>query len=62
MAEAEDQHAASPVTDAMLVAWTATADAHCSKPGEVNWVWMVRSLIAEVYRLGRKNPSLQKMH
>lgn len=40
------------------------ADAHAPylPLGGVNWVMMVRSLIAEIYRLGRKNPSLEKLN
>ena len=56
MAGTEDQHAPSLVTNGMLVAWAAVADAHIPKLGEVNWTWIVRSLIAEVYRQGRRNP------
>lgn len=48
-----DQHAAIPVTDKMLKAWSLMADASAEymRPGEANWVMMVRSLIAEISRL-----------
>lgn len=44
--------AAVPVTDKMLEAWSILADAHAPYmlPGEVNWVMIVRSLIAEIRR------------
>lgn len=44
---------AVPVTAALLDAWLMMADAHASRMtlGAVNWVMMVRSLIAEVRRL-----------
>jgi hypothetical protein len=49
----EDQFAACPITGALLEAWAMTADAHepLIRPGQVNWVMMVRSLIAEIHRL-----------
>jgi hypothetical protein len=54
MAGTEDQYAPCPVTDEMLKAWTMMADVQGPlRPGAVNWVMMVRSLIAEIERLKR---------
>lgn len=46
----ENQTATVVVTDELLVAWAALADAEANrrKLGEVNWAMIVRSLIAEI--------------
>lgn len=47
---AENQMAPVIVTDEMLAAWSLLTDAQVSKMrlGEINWVMIVRSLIAEI--------------
>lgn len=50
-----DQAAAKkPVTEQDLVAWSLVADAAAPvmRPGDINWTMIVRSLVAEVRRLG----------
>lgn len=46
----EDQTASVIVTDELLAAWSVLADAEAShvKLGGINWVMIVRSLIAEI--------------
>lgn len=55
----EDQTAPVPVTDRMLDAWIMMADDHVAflRLGEVNWVMMVRSLVAEIRRLKSTIPN-----
>jgi hypothetical protein len=54
----ENQSAAVPVTDRLLETWSVIADTYEPRMrlGEVNWVMMVRSLIAEVHNLRRVEP------
>jgi hypothetical protein len=46
----EDQMAPVIVTDELLASWSILADAALPhmKPGGINWVMIVRSLIAEI--------------
>lgn len=56
----EDQLAAIPVTDECLRVWEIISNAEASHmdPGCVNWVMIVRSLIAEIYRLKKSKRSV----
>jgi hypothetical protein len=46
----DDQTAPVIVTDELLAAWSFLADeqARHLRPGDINWVMIVRSLIAEI--------------
>lgn len=49
----EDQNAPRRVTDELLASWSIMANAEepHQQLGRVNWVMIVRSLIAEIMRL-----------